>query len=167
MKKQDWDRFAAEFHSRLNGQGVFLSSEASGRANTMTISWGSVGVYWGRPVVTAPVRLSRYTHELIEKTGVFTVSIPRKGEMSKQLAYAGSKSGRDGDKFAAMGLTARPGRQVPAPVVGEAWMHIECRVLCKYTAKGPDYVEAVDREIYPDGNYHTYYLGEVVDFYEL
>lgn len=167
MKKQDWDRFAAEFHSRLNGQGVFLTSEAGGRANTMTISWGSVGVFWGRPVVTAPVRLSRFTRDLIEQSGVFTISIPRAGELSRELAYCGTKSGRDGDKLKACGLTARPGRSVPAPVIGEAWMQVECRVRGKYTAKGPDYDEGIDREIYSDGNYHTYYLGEVVDFYEL
>ena len=167
MNKQEWERFAAELQSRLNGQGVFLSSAADGRANTMTISWGSAGVYWGRPVITAPVRLSRFTHELIEKTGVFTVSIPRKGLLSKELALAGTKTGRDGDKFAPLGLTARPGRQVAAPVVGEAWLHIECRVLGKYTARGPEYDEAIDHEFYSDGNYHTYYLGEVVDFYEL
>jgi flavin reductase (DIM6/NTAB) family NADH-FMN oxidoreductase RutF len=133
----------------------------------MTISWGSVGVYWARPVITAPVRASRFTRGLIEQSGVFTISIPKKGELSKELAYCGTKSGRDGDKFAGCGLTVKPGRSVPAPIIGEAWMHIECRVLCKYDSSTGNYDAATDSKFYSDKNYHTYYLGEVVDFYEL
>lgn len=167
MKQQDWDRFAAEFHNCLNGQGVFLTAAAGGKSNTMTISWGSVGVYWGRPVITAPVRGTRYTRELIEQSGYFTISIPRKGEFSKELAYCGTRSGRDVDKFASCGLTARPGRSVPAPVIGEAWMHVECRVQCMYASNGGNYTAETDRQFYSDKNYHTYFLGEVVDFYEL
>lgn len=166
MNKNDWSRFASEFHSRLNGEGVFLAAQARGRANAMTISWGSVGVYWGRPVVTAPVRLSRFTRGLIDDSGFFTVSIPKKGEMGKELAFCGTKSGRDVDKFAALGLTARPGRKVPAPVVGQAWMHIECRVMGKYAAGAADYDPEIDGGFYADKNYHMYFLGEVVDFYE-
>jgi flavin reductase (DIM6/NTAB) family NADH-FMN oxidoreductase RutF len=167
MNRQDWNRFAAEFYSRLNGQGVFLTAKAGEVVNTMTISWGSVGVFWGKPAITAPVRLSRYTRELIEKSGVFTISIPREGELARELAFCGSKSGRDMDKFAACGITAKPGRTLPAPVVGEAWMHIECRVLFRSDMNGLNFEPDTGHQLYPDKNYHTLYIGEVVDFYEL
>jgi flavin reductase (DIM6/NTAB) family NADH-FMN oxidoreductase RutF len=166
MDRQQWNRFATELYSRLNGQGVFLTAKAGAQANTMTISWGSVGVFWGKPVVTAPVRFSRFTHNMIEKAGVFTISIPREGEMEKELAYCGTKSGRDVDKFAECGMTVRPGRTLPAPVVGEAWMHIECRVLYKTDMAAGGFAPDLDSKLYPDGDFHTLYLGEVVDFYE-
>lgn len=167
MNRQEWNRFATEFYSRLNGKGVFLTTKSNGFVNTMTISWGSVGIYWGKPVVTAPVRLSRYTRELLEPSGVFTISIPRDGELSKELAYCGAKSGRDVDKFTACGLTARPGRTLPAPVVGEAWMHMECRVVSRMTMGNESFMPDIGSQLYPEKNYHVLYLGEVVDFYEL
>jgi flavin reductase (DIM6/NTAB) family NADH-FMN oxidoreductase RutF len=167
MNRKEWNRFAAEFNSRLNGKGVFLSAKASGRTNTMTISWGSVGIFWGKPTITAPVRLTRFTRELIDKSGVFTISIPKEGALTKELAFCGSKSGRDMDKFAACGLTARPGRTLPAPVVGEAWMHIECRVILKSDMGSMNFEPDTDRQLYPEKNYHTLFIGEVVDFYEL
>lgn len=167
MDAKEWNRFAAEFQSRLNGEGMFLTAQAEGRINTMTISWGSAGVYWGTPVITAPVRFSRFTKGLIDRSGYFTVSIPKKGELSKELAFCGTKSGRDVDKFPACGFTARPGRSVPAPVIGQAWMHIECRVLCKYDTGSGNFEPETERRFYSDKNFHTFYLGAVMDFYEL
>ena len=36
----------------LNGvkNGVLITGKADGRVNSMTISWGMVGVEWGKPV---------------------------------------------------------------------------------------------------------------------
>lgn len=166
MDRNEWNRYASEFNSRLNNQGVFLTAKAGDIANTMTISWGSVGVYWGKPIITAPVRLSRFTRELIDKTGVFTISIPKPGGLSKELAYCGTKSGRDVNKFAECGLTAQPGKTLPAPVIGEAWMHMECRVVGRMAMEDGDFDPDTGKKLYPDRNYHVLYLGEVVDFYE-
>lgn len=166
MDWKNWSRFADELNSRWNGQGVFLTSAACGKANTMTISWGSVGVYWSRPVITAPVRLSRFTRGLIEQSGTFTISIPKKGEMAKELAFCGTKSGRNIDKFAECGMTAQPGRTVAAPVVGQAWMHIECRVMMTAEMEPEKFAEGKAGEVYPNGDFHTLFMGEVVDFYE-
>ena len=112
----------------------------------MTISWGSVGIYWGKPVDDGPGAPFALHEGLIEHSGVFTVSIPKEGELSKELAFCGTKSGRDVDKFAACGLTARPGRTLPAPVVGEAWMHMECRVVSKDAHGCESFVPDIDQQ---------------------
>lgn len=166
MNKQEWDRFAKEFNSHLNSTGVFLTAEADGHANTMAIGWGSAGIYWTKPVVVAPVRFSRFTHDLIEKSGCFTVSIPREGALAKEMNFCGTKSGRDLDKHAACGLTLMPGRTVAAPVITQAWMHIECRMLYKFDMSGDKLDDGIDSRFYSDRNYHTLYFGEAVDFYE-
>ena len=36
--------------------GVLLTTAAGGRINTMAISWGTVGIEWGRPIFTTFVR---------------------------------------------------------------------------------------------------------------
>jgi len=151
----------------MNNPGVFLTSAAGGRVNTMTIGWGSAGFFWVRPVLTVVVRFSRYTRELIEQSGVFTVSIPKDGELLKALSVCGTKSGRDIDKFNKCGLTQVPGRSVAVPVIGEAHMHMECRVMYKTDMGKLNFDPDADSRFYADHNYHTLYFGEVADFYKL
>lgn len=167
MDLREWGKYAAEFNRYMNSPGLFLNSAAEGRANTMTIGWGSAGFFWVKPVLTVAVRYSRYTRELIERSGCFTVSIPGNGELLEAIAFCGAKSGRDTDKFTACGLTAKPGRAVPVPVVGEAAAHIECRVLYKTDMGKLNFDAAADARFYADHNYHTLYFGEAVDFYGL
>ena len=47
---------------------LLVTAEKDGKANTMTASWGGVGVLWGSDVVYIFVRQSRYTKEFIDKT---------------------------------------------------------------------------------------------------
>ena len=70
----------------------------------MTISWGSLGVMWGRPFVQVVVRPQRYTFEFMERYQTFTLcAFPR--QYHQALSLLGTKSGRDGDKIAEAGLT--------------------------------------------------------------
>ena len=81
-------------------KGAFLTVEDnSGNLNTMTISWGTIGIMWRKPVFMAMVRKSRFTYKLIENAEDFTVSFPINGKLKDVLAICGTKSGRDMDKF--------------------------------------------------------------------
>ena len=42
--------------------------------NTMTASWGGLGVLWERKVCFIFIRPTRYTYEFIEKSDYFTLS---------------------------------------------------------------------------------------------
>ena len=99
--------YASEIFKALP-RGILLTSEAEDCVNAMTIGWGTIGIEWGVPIFAAYVRTSRFTYDLIERTGEFTVCAPY-GELSKTAAKAigicGSKSGRDVDKLA---QAARP-----------------------------------------------------------
>lgn len=80
--------------------GAFLCSGD----NVMTMSWGTVGVMWGKKVFVAPVRDSRFTKEFIDKLATFTVSVPGQGEMLSAIRFCGTKSGREYDKWAECSL---------------------------------------------------------------
>ena len=56
--------------------GVLITGKADDKVNSMTISWGMVGIEWGKPIFVTFIRENRFTRSLIEKTGEFTVSIP-------------------------------------------------------------------------------------------
>lgn len=60
--------------------------------NTMTASWGTMGIFWGKPVVNTFIRPQRYTHEFLEKNDLYTISFFHE-EMRPALQLCGSKSG--------------------------------------------------------------------------
>ncbi len=78
---------------------MLLTAKADDQVNSMTISWGMLGIEWGRPVFVTFLREHRFTKELIDKNGEFTVNIPYGQDAKEILNFCGTKSGRDVDKF--------------------------------------------------------------------
>ncbi|MBR0260382.1 MAG: flavin reductase family protein [Selenomonadaceae bacterium] len=123
--------YAGEIFKALP-KGILLTSEAEDCVNAMTIGWGTIGIEWGVPIFTAYVRTSRFTYELIERTGEFTVCAPY-GELSKEankaIGICGSKSGRDVDKLAQAGVHLVEADIVRPPAIKELPLTLECRVV--------------------------------------
>ena len=133
------------------------------KSNAMTIGWGGIGTLWGRTALTVYVAEKRYTKEFMDKAEYFTVMV-FDVEHSKVLRYMGTKSGRDEDKAAALGLhTAYTANGTP--YYTEAEMVIECKIM--YAAPfEPQYFKSdVPERMYahfPAG-IHSMYIGEVVN----
>lgn len=149
---------------KLQNGGIFLTV-AGEPANTMTIGWATMGFCWGRPVFVCLVRPHRHTHSLLLDAGEFTVSVPTRESLREQLAFAGSRSGRDYNKFSGHGITARPSIAVSAPVVAECGLHIECKVLLVQDMTGDRMDPAVAKTAYSAKDYHTMFWGEVLKCY--
>ena len=80
-------------------KGILITSAKDGKVNSMTISWGALGIEWNKNIFTTYVRESRFTRTFIEETGEFTVNLPI-GAFDPQITkICGSKSGRDCDKI--------------------------------------------------------------------
>ncbi len=127
--------------------------------NTMTASWGGLGVLWERKVAFCFVRPTRYTYEFIERSENFTLSFF--GETYRTaLQFCGTHSGRNTDKIRGAGLT-------PVPESGfvyfaEARLVLACRKIY-FQDIGPE--RFLDRKIenmYPQKDYHRMYVGEIV-----
>lgn len=83
---------------------VAIATGKGDSVNAMTVSHGSIGQLWRRPVISIYISSSRYTHELLMNNEYFTVNaFPE--ECDSALQYLGTHSGRDGDKLSAAGLT--------------------------------------------------------------
>jgi len=149
--------------------GVFLTTRHKDKTNTMTIGWGGITVIWGRPMMIVLVRDSRATYNLIEGSLEFSVSVPYNRNLGKELAFCGSKSMRDHDKFQECGLTPLPARKIQTPVIKEAGLHYECKVLYKQKLNQDNVPDIVKQRYYnPDSSNlanHTVYFGEIVDAY--
>lgn len=100
--------------------------DADGRPNVMTAAWA--GTVCSDPVmVSVSIRKSRYTHELISRSGEFVLSLTTE-RLARAADYCGVKSGRDVDKFAAMHLHPSPSRKVKTPGIAESPVCLECKV---------------------------------------
>jgi flavin reductase (DIM6/NTAB) family NADH-FMN oxidoreductase RutF len=130
--------------------------------NAMTISWGSLGVVWGKPFAQVFVRRSRYTSQFMEKSQSFTLSVFPE-EHRKGLSYCGSHSGRSGDKLPAAGFTPVASLCVPAPGFDEAELLIECRIMYFSDLVPEHFLDQAIQTNYPEPHdYHRLYFGEVV-----
>lgn len=146
-------------------QGVFLTVNDGDKMNVMTIGWGNLGFIWKKPIFTALVRYSRYTYELLEKSGEFAVCVPAKNGLKKELAICGTKSGRDLDKFQECRLTPLKAQVVSAPIIKECGLHLECKVIYKQGMDENFLNPNVKDDCYSQGDYHVIYYGEIVACY--
>lgn len=153
-------------------KGILLTTKSDDFVNTMTIGWGKIGIEWGRPVFIAYVRETRYTKTLLEQCCEFTVNIPMDDFDQKILGYCGTKSGRDHDKIADMGLTLVEPNVIHVPAIKEFPITLECKVIYKQKQD----LDAIPAEIidrfYPADekgfrDYHIAYYGEIVDAYQI
>lgn len=150
--------------------GILLTTKGHDKINTMTIGWGLIGTYWSRPVFITLVRKSRYTHELLEKNGEFTVNIPLDKNNKNIINICGTKSGRNTDKISELNLTLEPPEIISVPAIREFPITLECRIVYKQdqnpNAIEPQFLERFYPEK-PDGtrDFHTVYYGEIVSSY--
>lgn len=129
--------------------------------NIMTIGWGTAGIMWGKQVYMAAVRVSRYTRELLDTTKEFTICVPKDG-MKKELAFAGTKSGRDLNKAKELGLTFEASEKVAVPrLVGMEAVY-ECKVVYETLMSGDNLDPQIIERAYPQGDYHILYFGEII-----
>ena len=146
----------------LAGPGLLLGAyDKAGKANLMTIGWGTLGVIWAMPMWTVLVRPSRYTYQCIEHSGAFTVCVPTPA-MKKACAICGSKSGRDLDKVVACNLTVRAGDAANAPDVLECPIVYQCQVVHSNDVMAPRLAGEVQTGFYRSGDYHRIYYGKIV-----
>ena len=164
MKDVDYMSVAENSINKIK-KGAFLTVKSGKGLNTMTIGWAAFGVVWNKPIMMVAVRSSRHTFGIIEAAKDFTVTIPE-GDMHKETAVCGSKSGRDVDKFAKCNLEIIDSRRVASPVIKTRGYHYECKIVYK-SAMNPVFLdEDYDASFYPEKDYHTLYFGEILSCYK-
>jgi len=151
------------FHLLRNRWMLLTAGEFKpGKFNTMTISWGGLGVLWDRPVAWTVVRPDRRTYEFMESSPDFTLAaFP--DELHKALELCGMASGRKVDKVAKAGLTTEASTKVASPGFVEADLMIECRKLHFQDLDPKGFLsDEILKAEYQDGPLHRFYIGEIV-----
>ncbi|WP_058486646.1 flavin reductase family protein [Defluviitalea phaphyphila] len=164
FKDINYDEYAKEVNQQLP-KGAFLTVKNKEKSNTMTIGWGSIGLIWGKPIFIAMVRYSRHTYDLIKESKEFTISVPLKGQLKKELGFCGSKSGRDMDKFKECGLTPIKGKVLETPIIDGCDLYYECKVVYNQAIDPSLLDKNIDEKWYSNHDYHVIYYGEILASY--
>lgn len=148
----------------LEGPGAFLVVEDDkGRVNAMTIGWAQAGVVWGEPILTVLVRPSRHTHSMLQTAKGFTVCVPRRGELKKELAYCGSKSGREYDKIRACALKLSDGAAPGLKVIEGCGLVYHCEMYGTAQMRRETTAAPALGKYYPGADApHTLFFGKII-----
>jgi flavin reductase (DIM6/NTAB) family NADH-FMN oxidoreductase RutF len=162
FKSDDINNFSNVFYE-IGKRWMLITAEKDGKVNTMTASWGGLGVLWEMPVAYVFVRPQRYTQEFLTASDRFTASFYSE-KYRPALNLCGIKSGRDIDKIAEAGFqTVRDER-------GFVYFEQAEDILClkKLYAQQLDKKCAVNAELfdknYPSDDFHYMYIAEVEDY---
>jgi flavin reductase (DIM6/NTAB) family NADH-FMN oxidoreductase RutF len=152
--------------ARIGDEWALLTAASAGTGwNTMTVSWGGLGVLWSRDVSFVFVRPHRYTFEFIGAASLFTLSFFDKSRHGA-LEFCGANSGRDTDKAGQTGLSPivfKGGKAAGAVGFKEASEIIVCRKLYTHDFNPAAFLDpAIERDCYPQKDYHRMFIGEVV-----
>jgi flavin reductase (DIM6/NTAB) family NADH-FMN oxidoreductase RutF len=148
---------------KLVGSDWMLITAGSPDAyNTMTASWGGVGVLWGRSVSWCVVRPQRHTYQFMERADCFTLSFFGE-DYREALQLCGSTSGRDTDKARAAGLTPVAGALPGTTQFAEARLVIACRKIYVHDIDPAHFIDPSIGDNYPGKDYHRMYVGEIRD----
>lgn len=144
-------------------KGVFITVQAKARLNTMTIAWAHIGILWGKPVMIAYVRYSRFTYDLLIDADDFTINVPISNPLKDALRIAGSESGRDVDKFKKAKLKLKPSQSIKSPGIEACDLNYECAIIYRQTLEPAMIPEHIKARYYPNHDTHIVFYGEIVN----
>lgn len=149
----------------IGSRWMLITAGNKEKFNTMTASWGGLGVLFNKNVSFMFVRDHRYTFQFTEKEDYYTLSFFPK-EYKKALAFCGANSGRDYDKVKETGLTT-VFDETGAPYFEEANLVFVCKKVYNDFLREESFLdkEALAQH-YAEKDFHKLYIGEIVKVLE-
>ncbi len=138
---------------------MLITARKEDKVNTMTASWGGLGIMWGKNVAFTVIRPTRYTKEFIDFSDTFSLSFYNES-FRKVLNYLGTVSGRDEDKVSKSALTLTYENEIP--YFAEAKTVLLCKKLFAQPYEEKSFLDkGILDNCYPDKDYHTLYISEI------
>lgn len=139
---------------------MLVTAGNQNKFNTMTASWGGMGVMWHKNIAVTVIRPSRYTYEFVDNNDTFSLSFFLDGYRDA-LNLCGTKSGRDIDKVEATGLT--PVYDSNTVYFDQADIVLICKKLYTSAMSIDNFTDKeLGNAMYPDGGEHVAFIGEIV-----
>ena len=152
LKINPFDQFDKEW--------ALVTSGGINKHNSMTVSWGGMGILWNKRVITIYIKPCRYTYSFMEENDYFVVSF-FKEEYRRSLAVMGSNSGRDVNKDKLSGLT--PIEHDKVTIYKEAYLTFVCKKIYYNDLVLENVPEDAKGKYYIKEKQHRMYVGEIVE----
>jgi flavin reductase (DIM6/NTAB) family NADH-FMN oxidoreductase RutF len=148
------------FH-QLDDDWMLITAGDPGNFNTMTASWGALGILWSLPVSICFIRPHRYTFEFMEASAYYTLCF-LEDQYRDILQFCGTHSGKNVDKVAETGLiplTTETGNIY----YEQCKLALECRKLYADSLKEEKFVlQNLIGKNYPKKDFHKFYIGQII-----
>ena len=159
MKEIKHENFQENAFEMIGKDWLLITAEKDGKVNTMTASWGGVGVLWNKKVAYIFIRPQRYTKEFVDFSDRLSVCV-LPNSYRKELSYLGNVSGKDEDKISNANLKVQKYEDVT--YFDEARLTLICRKLYAQDLKEECFIEKdIIDKWYPEKDYHTMYVVEI------
>lgn len=148
--------------SKIGTEWMAVTAGDKSKVNTMTASWGTLGVLWGKNVVNIFIRDSRYTKEFVDKHDTFSLTFFNKDDHEAKMAlkYFGAVSGRDEDKLTNAKMHIDYAGETP--YIDEGNFVLICRKLSATKLLPEQFLDAsIAERFYKSPDYHTMYVAEI------
>ena len=163
MKEINIEEFKFNPFTKIGKEWMLVTATNNGKVNSMTASWGGVGVLWNKNIAFIVLRPQRYTKEFVDAGDYFTVTLF--DGYKKELGVLGSKSGRDGNKIAEVSFDVEEVDDQPTFKQGK--MVFVCKKVYSDMIDPKQFIDqSLDEKWYPQKDYHQRYIGEIVEVYQ-
>lgn len=154
----------ANFFKKIGDDWMLITAGTAEKFNTMTASWGAIGVLWHEPIAICFIRPQRYTFQFVENERFFTLSFFSE-QYKKALQICGTQSGRNCDKIALSGLTPITTHHQNIGFA-EASLIMECEKIYHDDIKPQNMLSILPESIYPTKDYHRMFFGKILNCYQ-
>lgn len=152
---------------KLAEEGIAIVAEANGKVNATSSHNGGVGHIWGKNVVYAFLRNTRYTKELIDESEYFSACFFDMNDKKNVglMKVLDQLSGRSEDKLAQCKVQIE--HAMKCPYIDDANFIILCRKIAAVPMTENTILdEKILEEHYSArhlDDFHTMYIGEILD----
>lgn len=145
----------------IGKEWMLITAGDENKTNTMTASWGGLGVMWGKNVAYVVIRPQRYTKQFVDDKETFSLSFFG-DQMRKELGYLGTVSGRNEDKINNAKLTTSFYKETP--FFEEARLVLFCKKMMAQPLNEECFLDtSIAATWYAEKDYHTLYIAEITD----
>ena len=159
FKEIEINSFNENIFKLIGEKWMLITAGDQNKLNTMTASWGGMGVLWSKNVSFAFIRPQRYTFEFVEKNDYYTLSFYDDKKYRDELSFCGTNSGRDVDKVKEIAFT--PVFE-EAPYFKEARLVFVCKKIYGQFMLPECFIDKSLESNYPNKDYHKVFVGEIV-----
>lgn len=164
FKSIDITQFNVNPFTKIGKEWMLITAKKGNSVNTMTASWGGLGVMWGKSVAFIGIRPQRYTKEFIDNSNTFSLCFFDE-KYKNTLSYLGTVSGRDENKIEISKLSLNTYKDVP--FFEEANCVINCKKLYCQELQANCFIDtSLNEKWYPNKDYHSLYFAEITEIIE-